>query len=61
MWALNQLASELDRERLAYAQQQRPARRHLAGRRASRRADRAEQRNRKAAREALQLHTDLER
>jgi hypothetical protein len=61
MWSLNQLASELDRERLAHAQHQRRARRHLAGRRASRRADRAERRKRKAAREILQLHTDLER
>ena len=40
MHPLSQLANELNRERLAHAEQQRPARRLLAFRRASRRAER---------------------
>lgn len=60
MLSLNQLANELNRERLAHAEQRRPARRHLAFRRASRRADRAERRMRNAARKALRLRTELE-
>jgi hypothetical protein len=40
MYQLTQLASDMYRERLAYAEQQRPAQRVLALRRAERRAER---------------------
>lgn len=60
MQPLHQLANELNRERLAHAGQRRPARWHLAFRRASRRADRAERRMGSAVRKALRLRTELE-
>jgi hypothetical protein len=59
MPSLHQLANELNRERLAHAEQQRPARRHLALRRASRQADRTQRsKRRRALRKALRLWTE---
>ena len=45
----HQLANELYRERLARAEQQRPARQHLAFRKASKQADRAQRNKRRRA------------
>ncbi len=62
MQSLYQLASELNHERLAHAEQQRSARQRLAARRAARHADRTQRRmRRRAARKALRLRTELER
>jgi hypothetical protein len=62
MHSLYQLANELHRERLAHAEQQRPARQRLAARKASRHADRIARRTRRrAARKALRLRTESER
>ena len=62
MQSLYQLVSELNRERLAHAEQQRPARQWLAARRASRHTDRAQRRaRRRAARKAVHLRTEPER
>ncbi len=62
MQSLYQLASELNRERLAHAEQQRPARQRLAARRASRHADQIRRRaRRRAAWKALRLRTESER
>jgi hypothetical protein len=62
MHSLYQLANELNRERLARAEQQRPARQRLAARKASRHADRIARRTRRrAARKALRLRTEPER
>jgi hypothetical protein len=58
MHSLHQLSDELHRERLAYAAQQRPARRLVAYRNAARRAER---RLRTAARQAMRLRVELER
>jgi hypothetical protein len=58
MQPLGHLANELNRERLAHASEQRPARRLLAYRRNARRAQR---RMRNAVREALRLRTDASR
>jgi hypothetical protein len=59
MQSLHQLAGELNRQRLTHAEQQRPARRHLAVRRASRLAARAERsKRRRAVRRALRLRTE---
>jgi hypothetical protein len=55
-----QLADDLYRQRLAYSAQQRPARRLLALRRATRRAERAEWRMRRAERRARRLRARLE-
>ncbi len=55
MHPLSQLANELNRERLAHAEQQRPARRLLAFRRASRRAERAERARATLSAEPLRL------
>ena len=57
MQSLHQLADELNRERLAHAESQRPARQLLAVRRTTRRAQRHV---RNAARRALRLRTELE-
>lgn len=59
MHQLTQLASGLHRQRLAHAEQQRPAQRLLALRRATRRAERAGQRMRRAARQAQRLRAQL--
>lgn len=59
MQSFHQLANELNRERLAHAEQQRPARRQLALLRASRQAGRVERRMRKAVRKVLRPHTEL--
>jgi hypothetical protein len=56
-----QLADDLRREQLAGAGQQRPARRLLALRRATRRADRAEGRMHRAVRQAQRLRAQLEK
>jgi hypothetical protein len=56
----SQLARDLHRQRLADAAQQRPGRRLLALRRATRRTDRAERRMRRAARQAQRLRAQLE-
>jgi hypothetical protein len=59
MQSLHQLASELNRDRQAHAEQQRPARQHLAHHRAARQADRAQRRaRRRALRKALRLRTE---
>jgi hypothetical protein len=55
-----QLASDLHRQRLAHAEQQRPAERVLALARATRRAERAERRMRRAARQARRLRAQLQ-
>jgi len=57
---LTQLAADRDRQRLAYATQQRPAQRVLALARATRRAERAERRLRRAARQARRLRAQLQ-
>jgi|HubBroStandDraft_1064217.scaffolds.fasta_scaffold180106_3 hypothetical protein len=59
MHQLTQLSDDVHRQRLAYAEQQRPAQRLLALRRATRRAERAERRMRRAVREARRLRAQL--
>ena len=56
---LTQLATDQHRQRLAAAEQQRPAGRALALARATRRAERAEARMRRAARQARRLRAQL--
>lgn len=56
----SQLATELRREMLARADQQRRARQLVALARASRRAGRTERRMRRVLRRALQLRAELE-
>ena len=59
MQSRHQLANELNRERLAYAEQQRPARQQLAYRKASRHADRAQRsKRRRAFRNVLRLRAE---
>jgi len=58
MYPYDQLSRELDRERLTYAEQQRPVRRLLALRRASLAADR-DQRTRRSVRRPLWLRAKL--
>jgi hypothetical protein len=60
MHQLTQLASEVHHQRLAHADQQRPAERLLALARATRRAERAERRMRRAARQARRLRAQLQ-
>jgi hypothetical protein len=55
MYQLTQLANDVYRERLAHAEQQRPAERVIALRRATRRAERAGQRMRRAERQVRRL------
>ena len=57
MYQLTQLASDMYRERLERAEQQRPAQRLLALHRATRRAERAERRMRRAERQVRRLRT----
>jgi hypothetical protein len=57
---LTQLAHDRNREQLAHAEAQRPARRLLALARATRRAERAERRLRRAARHARRLRAQLQ-
>jgi hypothetical protein len=59
MHQLTHLADSLHRQRLADAEQQRPAERLLALARATRRAERAERRARRAERQARRLRTRL--
>jgi hypothetical protein len=59
MYQLTQLAAGQYRQRLAAAEQQRPAGRALALARATRRAERAERRMRRAARQARRLRAQL--
>jgi hypothetical protein len=59
MYQLTQLARDQHRQRLADAEQQRPAARALALARATRRAERAERRLRRAARQVQRLRTQL--
>jgi hypothetical protein len=60
MYQLIQLAADRQRQRLAHAEQQRPAERALALARATRRAERAERRMRRAARQARRLRAQLQ-
>jgi hypothetical protein len=60
MYQLTQLAADRHRQRLAAAEQQRPADRVLALARATRRAERAERRMRRAARQARRLRDQLQ-
>jgi len=60
MYQLTHLAADRRRQRLAHAEQQRPAQRLLALARATRRADRAEQRMRRAACQARRLRAELQ-
>jgi hypothetical protein len=60
MHQLTQLGHDRHRDRLAYADQQRPAERLLALRRATRRAERAERQMRRAARQARRLRAQLQ-
>jgi hypothetical protein len=60
MYQLALLIGELHRQRLACAEQQRPAERVLALGRAARRAERAERRMRRAARQARRLRAELQ-
>jgi hypothetical protein len=60
MHQLTQLASDHHRQRLAHADQQRPAQRLLALARATRRADRAARRIRRAEHQARRLRAQLE-
>jgi hypothetical protein len=60
MHQLTQLTDDLHFQRLADAAQQRPRRRLLALRRATRRAERAERRLRRAQRQAQLLRAQLE-
>jgi hypothetical protein len=57
MYQLTQLAAGQHRQRLAHAEQQRPAERLLALAPATRRAERAERRLRRAARRQLRAQT----
>ncbi len=59
MYQLTQLASDVHRQRLAHAEQQRPAQRLLALRHATRRAERAGQRMHRAERQARRLRAQL--
>lgn len=59
MYQLTQLSNDVHRQRLAYAEQQRPAQRLLDLRRATRRAQRAERRMRRAVGEAQRLRAQL--
>ena len=60
MQSIHQLANELNRERLAHAEQQRPARRYLASRKASKQADRAQRNKRhRAFRKLARLRTEV--
>jgi hypothetical protein len=59
MHQLTQLAADTHRQRLAYAEAQRPAERLVALARATRRAERAERRLRRAARQARRLRAQL--
>ena len=59
MHQFTQLATEVHHQRLAHAEQQRPAERMLALARATRRAERAERRLRRAARQARRLRAQL--
>lgn len=54
-----QLVDDLRRQQFAHAEQQRPAQRLLALRRATRRAERAEQRMHRAIRQARKLRAQL--
>jgi hypothetical protein len=59
MQSHHQLANELYRERLAHAEQQRPSRQHLASRKASKQADRAQRnKRRRAFRKVLRLRVE---
>jgi hypothetical protein len=60
MYQLIQLAHDLQRERLAHAEAQRPAQHLLALARATRRAERAERRLRRATRHAWRLRGQLQ-
>jgi hypothetical protein len=60
MHQLTQLGAEVHRQRLAHAEQQRPAERLLALARATRRAEHAERRLRRAARQAQRLRAQLQ-
>jgi len=60
MYQLTQLANDRHRQRLAAAEQQRPAGRALALARATRRAERAERRLRRAARQVRRLRAQLQ-
>jgi hypothetical protein len=57
MYQLTQLGSDMYRERLAQAEEQRPVQRLLALRRAERRAERAHRRMRRAERQIRRLRT----
>jgi hypothetical protein len=57
MYQITQLASDMYRERLEHAEQQRPAYRLLALQRATRRVERAERRMRRAERQVRRLRT----
>ena len=57
---LTQLAADHHRQRLAYADAQRPAERLLALARATRRAERAERRLRRAERQARRLRAQFQ-
>jgi hypothetical protein len=60
MYQLTQLGPVVYRERLARAEQQRPAHRLLALRRAERRAERAGRRMRRAERQVRRMRTQPE-
>jgi hypothetical protein len=60
MHQFTQLGTEVHRQRLAHAEQQRPAERLLALARATRRAEHAERRLRRAARQAQRLRAQLQ-
>jgi hypothetical protein len=60
MHQLTQLAADRQRQRLAYAEAQRPAERLLALARATRGAESAERRARRAARQARRLRAQLQ-
>lgn len=58
MHQITQLTNDVHRQRLAQAAQQRPAQRLLALRRATRHAERAEQRMRRADRQVRRLRAE---
>jgi len=60
MYQLTHLAADRRRQRLAHAEQQRPAQRLLALARATCRAERAERRMRRAERQARRLRSQLQ-
>jgi hypothetical protein len=60
MYQLTQLASDRHRQRLADAEQHRPAKRVLALARATRRAERAERQMRRAGRQVRRLRAQLQ-